>query len=67
MKIIFYTTDCPKCKVLKHKLDMYAIDYEINTNVDEMLALKISSAPALSVDGRILDFGEAIQWLKEQA
>lgn len=66
MKIIFYSTNCPKCKILKTKLDSLGLSYETNTNIEEMLSLGIQSAPALSINGVLLDFGRAIKWIKEQ-
>lgn len=66
MKIIFYSTNCPKCKILKSKLDSLGLSYETNTNIEEMLSLGIQSAPALSINGVLLDFGRAIKWIKEQ-
>ena len=63
--IIFYSTNCPKCKVLKTKLDKINIQYTVNENVDKMLQLGIQSVPALQIDDVILDFGQAVKWLKE--
>ena len=63
--IIFYSTNCPKCKVLKTKLDKTNIQYIVNENVDKMLQLGIQSVPALQIDDTILDFGQAVKWLKE--
>ena len=65
MMIIFYSTNCPKCKVLKTKLDKTNIQYTVNENIDEMLQLGIQSVPALQIDDVILDFGQAVKWLKE--
>lgn len=63
--IIFYTTNCPKCKVLKTKMDKIELTYEICEDVERMLDLGIQSVPALQIDNTILDFGQAIKWLKE--
>lgn len=63
--IIFYSTNCPKCKVLKAKLDKTNIQYSVSENVDKMLQLGIQSVPALQIDDVILDFGQAVKWLKE--
>ena len=61
--IILYTTGCPRCKVLKQKLDNAGLAYETKTDVDEMLDLGIVFAPALKVDEEILDFSKAVTWL----
>ncbi len=63
--ITFYSTNCPKCKVLSMKLDKAGIKYNINTDMEAMLAKGIRSAPCLEFeDGQILDFSKAIAWLK---
>ena len=33
-KIILYSNNCPRCKILKKKLDDNKINYEIIDNVD---------------------------------
>ena len=37
---ILYSTGCPKCKVLKQKMDAVGFTYQENNSVDEMLALR---------------------------
>lgn len=66
MKIILYSTGCPKCKVLKHKLEETGIAYTENNAVDEMLSLGIAQVPVLSVDGELLDFKLAVEWTNLQ-
>ena len=64
MNIIFYTTGCPKCSVLKKKLDMAHIQYEVCRDTEVMQSKGMSSAPALEVEGKILNFKEAVEWLR---
>lgn len=64
--VVFYSTGCPKCNVLKRKLDGAGIEYTTVSDTDEMQKLGLKSAPALGVDGELLDFGKAISWVKEQ-
>ncbi len=59
-----YTTHCPRCKVLKAKLDNLQFTYETCEDVKTMEQLGIQSAPALEVGGKIMTFKEAIDWLK---
>ncbi len=69
MNAILYTTGCPRCKVLREKLDGKGIPYTVNDSVDEMLSLGITEVPVLSVDGELLPFAEAmarIQSLKTE-
>ncbi len=66
MEVILYSTGCPKCSVIKEKLDAKGIEYTENNDVDVMLALGISQVPVLSVDGELLSFVEANQWVNER-
>lgn len=65
MNLILYSTNCPKCNVLKKKLDSKSIQYIENHSVEEMLALGITQAPVLSVDGELLDFPRANEWVNQ--
>lgn len=66
MNIILHTTNCPRCKVLKSKLDQKSINYKINTDVDLMMQKGFTTAPKLEIDGVVYDFKEAIEWIGEQ-
>lgn len=62
--IKLYSTYCPRCCVLKEKLDSKNIHYELNTNTQEMISLGLVNAPALQLeDGTLLDFGQAVKWI----
>lgn len=61
-----YTTGCPKCTVLKKKLESADIDYEIIQDRKLMIDMGIMSVPLLSIDGKLLDFGDAISWIKKE-
>ena len=63
MDVVFYSTDCPKCKVLKAKLDSKGIDYTIFNDVDRMVEMGITTVPDLMVDGKLMNFKESIDWL----
>lgn len=64
--IVLYSTGCPKCGILERKLNEKNISFTKFTDVDEMLALGIMSVPVLSVDGDMMDFSKAVQWVNEQ-
>ena len=64
-EIIFYTTNCPKCQVLKKKLDNLNINYSICNNVNQMENMGIMTVPMLSIGTDLLDFSRAVKWLKE--
>ncbi len=65
MNVVLYSTGCPRCKVLKQKLDSKGIQYTMNESVDEMLSLGITQVPILSIDGEILPFTKAIEWVNK--
>ena len=65
-KIILWSTHCPRCKVLETKLKQKGINYEENNNVEEMTAKGFKEAPKLEVDDVVMDFKQAVDWIKEQ-
>lgn len=64
--VVFYTTGCPKCGVLKKKLDAKGIKYKENNSVMEMLSLGITQVPVLKVEDKLLEFSEANNWINQQ-
>lgn len=64
--IMLYSTGCPKCRVLKQKLDSKSIQYTEETSVDTMLSLGITQVPVLSVDGNLMPFAQANEWVDAQ-
>lgn len=65
-KIILYSTGCPKCKILKRKLDEKGIKYEEVNDVNTMLALNIDAVPVLYHNANRMEFKEAIDWVNTQ-
>lgn len=66
MEVTFYSTHCPRCKILETKLKQKNIQYTEVNDVDEMLKLGLKSAPALKVGDELFDFMGAINWIKTQ-
>jgi glutaredoxin len=64
--ITLYSTHCPKCKVLATKLQQKNVEYQENTDIDEMEKLGIMSVPMLMVDNQLMNFTEAISWVNNQ-
>lgn len=62
-KVILYSTGCPKCRVLQAKLGQKKIEYEENTSIEEMEKLGIYTVPVLSIDGKLLQFVDAVKYL----
>lgn len=63
MKVILYSTGCPKCEVLEKKLNNAGITYGKCNDVDVMTKLGIQRVPVLSVDGKLHEFSEANIWI----
>lgn len=61
--IIFYSTGCPRCRILKKKLDEKGIHYEICSDEEHMTGLGLTEVPALGIKGRLYSFREAVEWL----
>lgn len=66
MKVILYTTHCPKCTVLEKKLTSKNIPYEEVADVDLMINKGFDAMPVLEVDNTIMDFKTANTWINEQ-
>lgn len=65
MKVILYSSDiCPKCNVLKTKLNDAAIEFE-NITGEKAIEAGIDEVPILEVDGERMDFSESIKWLNK--
>lgn len=65
MNIILYSNDCPRCKVLKTKLEQKNINFEENNNVELMTKKGFTTVPVLEVNGTIYNFKDAVEWIKE--
>ena len=48
-RYVLYTTGCPRCEVLKKKLEQKHIQFESVTNIDYMIAEGMTEAPVLGV------------------
>ena len=58
-----YSTGCPKCKVLKSKLDSKQIEYTIIDDIEVMKNKGFNSLPVLEVDGTMYEFREAVNYV----
>ena len=66
MKVTLYEHGCPKCKILKMKLDKSGIEYETVNDIEVMKKMGFQEAPKLEVDGVVYGFKDAVDWIKEQ-
>lgn len=67
MQVNLYSTGCPKCKVLKSKLDNKNIAYNTISDTDIIISKGINTIPVLEVDGKFMDFKEAVDWLNTRS
>ena len=65
MKIVLYSTGCPKCKVLEKKLTDKGIPYTLETNVDKLIELGFQTAPILEINGQFMEFADANKYLND--
>ena len=68
MRVILYSTDCPKCKILESKLKQKNVAFELVTGEEAVEAISnkgFMSAPMLEVDGEDMEFGKAVKWVNE--
>ena len=67
MITVYTSPTCGKCKVLKAKLAQKEIPYQESQDVAKMESLGIQSLPAMELDsGKLLTFGEALQYISER-
>lgn len=66
MKVILYSTHCPKCNGLKKRLQSDNVKFEEVNDVNIMIKKGFMSAPVLEVDGIIMDYSKATKWLNER-
>lgn len=68
-KIILYTTHCPKCEILKSKLQTKQIVFEESSDINFLIEKGFLEAPILEIDGEFFNFGAAVklvnQWGQE--
>lgn len=64
--IVIYTQNlCPKCKVLKKKLDNKNIKYVECDDVNTLISKNIDLTPVLEIDGNMMNYSDAINWVNE--
>lgn len=67
--MVLYSTNCPKCHALEKMLNDRGIEFELNLDEKRLMqigeAYNILSAPILEIDGKYMDFSNAVKWIKE--
>ena len=65
MNVVMYSTGCPKCKILKKKLDEKKVVYEEETDVEKMKSKGIERVPVLEVEGKLFSYSEAVKLIND--
>lgn len=63
MNITLYSTHCPKCSVLEKKLKQRNIIYTEVNDVSVMAGKGIDAVPVLEVDGKLMDYKKANDYI----
>ena len=68
MSIVLYTIDCPNCLILEKKLKAKNIEFLKVSDKETIIAKGFgdSSFPILEVDGEMMNYKTAIQWINNQ-
>lgn len=64
MQITLYSNGCPKCKILKTRIDEKNITYETCSDANIMISKGFKTVPMLEVDGKVMNYLESVNWLK---
>ena len=66
MKVTLYSTNCPKCNILKAKLNAKGVEFTENNDINLMISKGFTSSPMLEVDETIMNFTNANKWINER-
>lgn len=63
--ITLYSNGCPKCKVIKSKLESKNIVFEETDDTQRIILEGYKTFPVLEVDGQFMDFVSANNWVNQ--
>lgn len=62
--IKLYTIHCPACNILKKKMELKNIDFEVITDEEVFKEKEITVFPMLQIDDNpLMTFSEAVRWV----
>lgn len=61
--MIIYSSNCPKCIVLKKKLEQKNITFTECNDFQKLLDANIKTLPVLEVDNKLLTFNDAVNYV----
>ena len=65
MEIKFYSTHCPKCNILKSKLNAKNLQYEEINDIEIMSEKGFRESPKLEVDGVVMNYLDAVNFINK--
>lgn len=65
MSITVYSTGCPKCEILKRKLNDKNMEYTEVTDITALNEKNIRHVPVMEIGGKYLDFNESIKLINK--
>lgn len=66
MNTVYSKVGCPRCRVLKMKMEQKGIEYEECQDMEKMIGMGFKSLPMLEIDGKTLTFEEAVKYINER-
>ena len=66
MEVTLYTIGCPKCEILKEKLERKKINFNIVSDIETLTEKNYVLLPVLEVDGSVMNYYDAVRWVNEQ-
>ena len=63
MITIYSKVGCPRCKVLKMKLEQKGLEYAECQDTEKMIDMGLKSLPVLAVDDKMLKFEDAVKYV----
>ena len=63
---VLYSTGCPKCNILRTKLEDKGIEYVENNDIETMKNLGIDQVPVLYVGDQRMEFSDAVKWVNSK-
>lgn len=64
---MLYGNDCPKCKILKSKLEKANINFTEKEDAEKLQVLGFRSYPVLQVGDEFMEFAKAYKWINDRS
>ena len=64
---VYSSPTCPKCKMRKMQLKAKGISFNVCEDTQVALSKGIQNLPAMEINGQLLNFPQAIEWIRGRA